>query len=766
MRFREGDRLGRYVITGFVAHGVSGDIYRATHSDLGLEFAIKVLHMDLIQDGADSAVTEHARERLREEARALCLVHHDHVTRFYEFQVENDGLAYIVMDYVNGETLEQRLERGPLAEERVIEIGVQLASGLAESHRKEVLHRDLKPSNVMLSETGEAKLIDFGLAKTDRPRNIRITDEHNVPGTLAYLAPEILAGGEHHKGSDVYALGLVLREAATGTPLARDGRGNAGLEPVPALSPRLNALIARCLEPDPGARLGSARELADGLRRLQAKPDHLKRWTLVAMTVAAVGLAWPHVVELVRQISRPPVQTWDVLPFEVAAADSMHAYIAEGIASSLAGRLSELKSIHVIAWESSRRYPTSRATLPRIAHELGTQGVVTGHMTFNGHARVDVHFSNGLDNQELGSYQLNRGLDEIPDLQKKLERQVASRVIKYAKTGEKLPKAEEDYAGSTANDDYHHARSLWDRRPDSLFRAIDYFERAIREDSVYAPAHAGLSDAWAAVGLYGLRPPLDVRRMARNAARRAVSLDAQLSDAHSSRAHILHNYDWDWEGALSEYRDAIELNPNNATAHHGLAHVLATLGRHEEALAEIRQAAALNPRSLPTLIAIGAIKYYARDYAGALDTLRAVARIDPNNVLRHRLMAAVLDRLGRTNEAVEELAKAAEASGQPALAKGLRGAFAARGLDGALEVMIGALIQKRAMGAYEPAEHVAELYARLGKVEKAFEWLEIAFREHDTELNRLKVDPLFDPLRRDPRFEDLMKRVGFMDLPS
>lgn len=252
--------------------------------------------------------------------------------------------------------------------------------------------------------------------------------------------------------------------------------------------------------------------------------------------------------------------------------------------------------------------------------------------------------------------------------------------------------------------------------------------------------------------------------MARTAARRAVSLDFELSAAHVARGHVLHNYDWDWEGALAEYGLAIDLNYNDAAAHHGLAHILAQLGRHDSALKEVRIAAALNPRSMPTLLAVGAVKYYAGDYAGALDTLRAMGRLDPHNVLRHRLTATVLDRLGRSAEAVEELARAFELAGQPALANGVRRAYAAQGLDGALGLVIQALIQKRASGAYEPAEHVAELYARLGQVEKAFEWLEIAFREHDTELNRLKVDPLFDPLRKDPRFNDLLKRVGFMDV--
>jgi tetratricopeptide (TPR) repeat protein len=484
----------------------------------------------------------------------------------------------------------------------------------------------------------------------------------------------------------------------------------------------------------------------------------------VIVLAAVVGVL---LYQFIERWHRPPIESWAVLPLEVPDGDSMYAHVAEGIASSLTGRLSELKTIRVIAWESSRRYDPSIKTLPQIARELGAQGLVTGVARFGGSVRVEIQLSDGPANRQLGRGLRRVGeLDEIPIFQERLEREVAKRVVQLAKTGEKPSKLDESASESAATDYYQHARFLWERRPDSLFRSIEYFEKAIREDAGYAPAHAGLSDAWSAVGLYALRPPLEARRMARSSARRAVDLAPGLSTAHTSLAHVLHNYEWDWEGALAEYRRAIALNPNDAAAHHGLAHLLAQLGRTDEALREIRIAVALNPRSVPTLLAVGVVKYYARDYAGALDTLRAVAVVDSNNVLRHRLSAAVLDRLGRGREAVEEVARATERSGQPGLAKGLRQALAAQGVDGAIRVLIGALIQKRASGAYVPAEQVAELYSRLGQVEKALEWLEISFREHDTELNRLKADPLFDPMREDPRFVDLMKRVGFMDVPS
>jgi tetratricopeptide (TPR) repeat protein len=400
-----------------------------------------------------------------------------------------------------------------------------------------------------------------------------------------------------------------------------------------------------------------------------------------------------------------------------------------------------------------------------VARDLGAQGLVTGGVKFDGNVVVELHFSDGPANKELGRYEVRAGLDEIPQLQRRIERAVAKRVLKLARVRASVAGSDRELAESAANDAYHHARYHWDRRPNELFRAIDYFEQAIRADSAYAPAHAGLADAWAAVGMYGLRPPLEARRMARVAARRAVLLDPELSSAHASLAQVLHNYEWDWEGALAEYRHAITLNPNDATAHHGLAHLLAHLGRHAEALPEIRTAVALNPRSVPTLLAVAVMKYYARDYAAALDTLRAMAPADTNNVLRRRLSAAVLDRLGRRAEAIAELARACELGGQTELAAALRRAYAAGGVESAIEVMIGALERKRASGAYVPAEQVAELHARLGRVDPAIAWLETAFLEHDTELNRLKVDPLFDPLRGDPRFAALVRRVG-LDSPN
>jgi eukaryotic-like serine/threonine-protein kinase len=750
-----GRRLGPYVVVEFLDEGVSGKVYRAHDERLGTDFALKVLQPALTHD-------EHARSRLVEEARALLSLNHPNITRFYALEEEGD-VAYIVMELLKGERLDQRIAQGPMPERQVIDLGIQLADGLAEAHRNEILHRDLKPANVMITEAGDAKLLDFGLAKTNRPSNL--TDEHSVPGTYRYLAPELLAGAKHHKGSDIYAAGLILREAATGHAPAPDGRGNVRTERSPELSPRLRALLERCLEPKPEARLASARELADGLRALKQRRPWAS-WIAIAVVAAAFAPPVQRFVFGLFIAPAPPVQSWAVLPLEVAAADSAHAYIADGIAASLAGRLSELPSIHVIAWESSRRYPPPRPSIQRVARDLATHGLVTGRVQFDGNVVVELHFSDGPANRELGRHVVRGGLDEIPQLQRKLERAVAKRVLKLAHVRGGVPGSDRELAESAAADAYHHARFYWERRPNELFRSIEYFEQAIRADSAYAPAHAGLADAWAAVGLYGVRPPLDVRRMARVAARRAVLLDPELSSAHASLAQVLHNYEWDWEGALAEYRHAIALNPNDAAAHHGLAHLWSHLGRHDEALAEIRAAVALNPRSMPTLLAVGVMKYWARDYAGALDTLRAMSPADTSNVLRRRLSAAVLDRLGRGAEAIAELARATDLGGSPELAAALRRAHAAGGMEAALEVMIGALVRKRAAGGYVPAAQIAELHARLGRVDPAIDWLEIAFREHDTELNRLKVDPLFDPLRKDPRFADLMKRVGFMDSPS
>ena len=771
----EGHKLGPFRILEMLDSGGQGVVYRARDERLGWDVALKVLAPGLLGD-------ETSRRRLEVEARALASVDHPSVVVFHGLGHE-DGRDFLIMELVPGESLDRRIARGPLEEPELLDLGVQLASGIAAAHAKGVLHRDLKPKNLMITPEGRLKILDFGLAKlAQSTHGPALTVEDTLPGTLHYLAPELFSGAIADQQSDVYALGLVLYEAATGgrritrQPDAATGKSSsdAALEPPrpPArrLKPALESLILQCIDTRPEARPASAAALAGQLQAIAHPPRLWHELRVAALVLASLGLAIAAYYLLVHEripMLDDQLHSWAVLPLTGASNDSDQAYLAEGVAAELAGELASVPSIRVISHESSRRYGASRPPTRQIARELGARGLVTGDLReARDHVRIGVQLVDGRDDHVLWSGTFEGSPNDFLALQHRVDVAVVRRVEHFAGQNSRSPSGNRAPNESAAYNDYLRARYHWDRRPAELFRSIEYFESAIRTDSLYALAYAGLADAWAAVGLYGLRPPLETRRLARAAARRAVRLDNELSSAHEALAQVLHNYEWDWEGAEEEYRRALALNPNDASAHHGLAHLLAQEGRPGEALSEIRAAVALNPLVLPSVVAVAVMKYYARDYTGALDTLEHVANLDSLSALRHRLKATILDRLGRRDEAVEELARSVEIQGQPALAQGLRGTYAARGMEPMLQLLIGALVRKRASGAYEPAEHVAELYARLGRVDEALEWLETAYREHDTELNRLKVDPLFDPLRHDPRFAELMRRVGFTETKS
>ena len=763
-----GRTLGPFRILEELDAGGQGMVYRARDERLGWDVALKVLAPGLLGD-------ETSRRRLEVEARALASVDHPSVVVFHGLGCEN-GLDFLIMELVAGESLDRRIARGPLEESELLDLGLQLASGIAAAHAKGVLHRDLKPKNLMITPEGRLKILDFGLAKLAQGTHRQaLTVEDTVPGTLHYLAPELFNGAIADQRSDVYALGLVLYEAATGgrriprAPDAATGKSssNAALEPPRPpgrrLKPALEALILQCIDTRPEARPVSATALAERMRGIANPPRIWRELRVAAIVVVSLGLAIAAYL-IIREpipLLDSQLHSWAVLPLTGAADDSDQAYLAEGVAAELADELASVPSIRVISHESSRRYGPSRPPIRQIARELGARGLVTGDLRVaRDHVRIGVQLVDGRDDHVLWSDTFEGSPTDVAALQHRVDVATFRRVQHFAGQGSRGLSSSRAPNESAAYSDYLRARYYWDRRPAELFRSIEYFESAIRTDSLYALAYAGLADAWAAVGLYGLRPPLETRRMARAAARRAVTLDDKLSNAHDALAQVLHNYEWDWDGAEAEYRRALALNPNDASAHHGLAHLLAQQGRGDEALREIRTAVALNPRVLPSVVAVAVMKYYARDYAGALDTLQRVADLDTLSALRHRLAATILDRLGRRDEAMHELARAVELQGQPALAQGLRATNSARGLEPTLQLLIGALIQKRASGAYEPAEHVAELYSRLGRVEEALQWLETAYIEHDTELNRLKVDPIFDPLRHDPRFAQLMRRVG------
>lgn len=775
--------IGPYHVREHIGSGGMGDVYRAWHERLDRDVALKALSP---QAGAELR----SRGQLEREARILAQIGHPAIAHVYDFLPGPDGDC-LVMELVPGRSLEQVVAGGALPEDEVVRLGLQLAEGLAAAHRAGVIHRDLKPANLRLTPDGRLKILDFGLARralfASADATVAPTESiGTVVGTMPYIAPEVWENRPATEASDLYACGVVLYELATGSRPFPEVAGIANADATrhrappppsrrnPRVSPELEAVILRCLEKSPADRFASAAGLRDALEavrqgrlpharrpfRLDVRPRSLRSVALVAGALALLAAAVLWGARSYRPAPRGEVSL-AVLPFDDLSPDSGQAFYAAGMTDALIGRLGDLPSLRVISRASVFRFRGERPGLGAIATTLGVEYVVEGSFALqDGKVRVRVRLLDAERDRQVWnkSYQGEPG--DILEIQDKLARSIAKEIGLRLAPAASAPPAESGHS-PLAYQLYLQGRFHLDRRdPEGIRRAIGYFESAIRNDSSFALAYSGLASAWSAAAFSGETRPADAFPRAKSAVLRALALDPGLSEAHTALGNILQNSEWDWEGAAGAYRRAIALNDNNAVAHHWYANNLALRGRFAEAMAEIRRARELDPLSLPIAVGAGVFRYFARRHAEARPELERAAALDSASGLAQRAIAANEDRLGNRDAAAAAVVRWLAASYPPELAQGAAAAYRAGGLERLVRVLIRGLESRRAAGAYEPATHLAELHARLGERETAFRWLHTALDEHDTELNRLGVDPIFDPLRGDPRYDELLRSVG------
>ncbi len=777
--------IDHFQIKERIGHGTYGDVYLAVNLRLLSPVAIKILRPALLRDVL-------LRRELRREARLLAKLHHPNVVQILDY-IEDSDLDAVIMEFVEGEPLDHALARGPLEEKTLLHHALQVCDGLQAAHDKGVIHRDIKPSNIRVNAQGWVKLLDFGLAKLIAQSQSVTTDqaeavESGIAGTMPYIAPEIWRNSGVTAASDLYSVGVVLYEMATG---ARPFPGLVGQpliqailyqeaprvrEANPAISPELDEVIAKLLAKRPEDRFGSARELHAALDAIHARYASRSgsgtlrssastwgarsgagrsRWAWVAGAVAAATAA---VTIPLAFAPHRPISVLAAVPFD--AADSSSVYYADGVTEDITRLLSESGRPEVIAWASMRRYRGSPMSLKAISREVGADALVVGSLRSDaGGLQLSVELVDGRKGHVLRSWKRTGPLDAVPALESDVVGDLFRLLRPDSKPGGARARALP--ADPVALELLFRGRSLMSRRGrDDILEARSCFERSLARDTTNSQAWSALAEARCAMAFSGFEEPRTAFPDARRAARRALELDPSSADAHASLGNILQNHDRDWDGAEAEFRKALELNPNHATAHHWLASNLALRGRFAEADREIAQARSLDPNSLPVAVAPAAHLYFARRYPEALRALEAASRLDSSSWLVLRMRATVLDRLGRDQESMAALERWLDGTGLHAVAEGMARAYAAGGYPAALRLLIGALERQRAAGAYAPATHIAELYSRLGEREAAIRWLLVAEGEIDTELNRLQVDPLFDPLRGDPRFEALVRRVG------
>jgi eukaryotic-like serine/threonine-protein kinase len=777
--------IGHFQLREKIGAGAMGEVYLAWDSRLRRPVALKILPPATIANLV-------ARKRLQREALALSRLNHPCVATLYDF-VEEPDLDGLIMEFVSGESLDHIVARGALDETTLLDYAVQIADGLAAAHDAGVVHRDIKPGNIRITSRGKVKLLDFGLAQllhgTAASAASSDSAQGMIAGTIAYIAPEVWGGAPATAASDLYSVGVVLHEMATGV---RPFAGLAGQALVhatkcldagpvrdrnPAITPELDAVIARLMSKRPEDRFASARDLHQALDALHAARRSgrlapafaaraaLRQWAVpvAVLVVGTAALLWG--TSGLRRPGPRRASVVAILPFSDPYGDSSSTYFADGVTHDLTVALAEYDSLQVIAPTSMTSYRHDGRRPSEIALEIHADRVVDGSLQRRGRRLgLSVQLIDGATNRILKSRRYDSSPDEVLGLVDRIAADLAGWMKAGPSTGRGPAELRVD---PVAYDLFQRGRFHLDRRsPDGIRQALAHFRRSIDRDSTFAPAWSGLADAWSASAYSGLERPLAAFPQARLAARRALALDPQLADGYVSLGNVLQNHDWDWEGAADSYRKALALNPNHAVAHHWYASNLALRGRFDQAAIEIEPARRLDPNSIAIATAPAVFLYFARRYDDALAALEPAFALDSTSGLVQRARAAILDRLGREDQAMRSVCRWLDGQQLGQVSAAVAHAYAAQGVGAGLHVLVAALERKRAAGRYEPATHLAEIYARLGERESAFRWLAIALQEKDTELNRLGVDPIFDPLRGDPRFAALLQDVGLGSAPA
>ena len=776
-----GQILSHYRILEVLGSGGMGVVYRARDERLDRDVALKVLSQGSLGDGI-------ARKRLRREALLLSKLNHPHICTIFDFDSQ-DGVDFLVMELVSGESLATRLRRGPLSETEAHPIGIQIADALDEAHEQGIVHRDLKPGNVMITSRGTVKVLDFGLAMSVQPESVTIdnlTATGMVAGTLPYMAPEQFQGSDADARTDIYAWGAVAYELATGVrPFAQSTPASLvqailNQPPVPptTIVPELSAsfedVILKALQKDRGKRQASAGEVVEALRDMGAvrgapvprRASRGRRRLAIAASIVGALLLAMVLSLLVRSWKlpfggSPGIQSLAVLPLANLSGDPSQDYFADGMTDALITRLAQIHDLRVISRTSVDQYRKAMKSLPEIGRELHVQAVVEGSVLRSGdRVRITAQLVDASKDRHLWADAYERDLSDVIALQSDLVGAIATQIQARLTPGERAGLAHVDAVKPDAYDDYLKGRYHLNRRTkEDLVAAKALFQRAIESDPGFALAHAGLADTYILLHLYVGMPSTEAFPLAMSAARKALELNGDLAEAYPAIALVKVYSQWDWDGAESDFKRGIRLKPSYATAYHWYSILLRDRGRFDEAITAARRALDLDPLSLIVNANLGDAYFFARRYDDAIRQHRAGRDLDPSFAPTHLYLGMAFAQKGQLDSALTECRTARSLASDGDLGLGGLGYVLGRAGKDAEARDVLRKLEADARGGAAVSFDIGLVEVGLGNHPAAIEWLGRACRDQPSGIKDLGVDPRLDPVRKDPGFKELLRRT-------
>jgi serine/threonine-protein kinase len=790
--------LGHYRILEKIGQGGMGEVFLAEDTSLHRKVALKFLPPALQQDPI-------ARKRFIREARSAAALDHPYICHINEVG-ESDGHDFIVMEYVDGQSLKERLERGALPLEDAVPIAIEVAEALDAAHSKGIIHRDIKPANIMLTQTGHAKVMDFGLAKqlvspvgteSTEETVTALTSDGSAVGTLAYMSPEQLRGQSVDVRSDIWALGVTLYEMASGV---RPFRGQSGVDltsailneaprPLPSQVPaEMAALIGRCLEKDQEKRYQRAGELREALVAVQAgtvspwvgwryRLTH-SRWPVIAAALLALVILAGILVgldvgglrsRLAGKMGIPArVVKMAVLPFANVSGDAEQEYLSDGLTTEMIALLGRMhpEALGVIARTTAMSYKKTNKPIDQIGRELGVDYILEGSAQREpGRVRITAELIQVRNQTQLWAESYERELAGILDLQSEVAKRVATSLALKLLPAEQARLANVRTVNPEAYDAYlrglqHCYRLL----PGDLDSAQKYFELALTRDPKYALAYAGISLVWASRQQMGYAPPREAGPKAKAAAEKAIALGEGIAESHFALAMIKGWTDWDWAGAEVEFRRAIEINPGFPDARAYYSFLLMILQRPREALPQAERALQLDPVNPLFQSYYAQHLFCVRRYDDAIAQARQAVQTQPNLPNAYYALWGGYRAKGMNKEAVAAAKASLAPYGDPGVAGAFDRGYAQAGYPAAMKLAAEELT-RLSNKSFVLAKDIADLYVEAGEKTKALEWFEKGFEVHEPTLPFIGSTQ-YDSLRSEPRYQALLRKMNLpLDSP-